>query len=759
MQEGELLEIPGTAIGEAIKKIWQTGLVNNISADYKIINHKSIALLFKIEETPILSNVIVYGVSDVEAKDLLNLSKPFSLKKFSIAEKHDLYDRMHNYMLSRGYYFIKVDTSVILDSLSNTLQYVVAYQNKEVVRISKSFIHTEVDTIDLKKNNSQLLNEVSRPNSIFTPNLLLEDEKIIASHYLNLGYRDFAIETIIIPDTNDHKVELIFKVNKGVQYRFGDLVLTGNTSYADSLILNIIGIKPGQIYNEDRLVDILNLSPDGNDVSALYMNNGHLLFKIEYELIALRNDSIDVLIRINEGPKVRIGDISIHGNKKTEEKVIRRHITDKPGDLFNRSNLFISRNKLSYLPYIDPESVNVIPILQADSTVKIEYHINETTINDRVFAAGGWGGSIGLVGTIGLNLNNFSAKNIFRPSRWKPLPVGDGQLLSLKAQTNATNFTSFAINFSEPWIGGKKPNKLNFTGYYSRYSPEAFDGGFYKTSLITLNYVHPFNKIYAWNIFGNFTRYNIYKSDSVLCKTCVSNKFMFGFGLTRNSSRNTYSGNYPSSGSRLNLSLALTLPHSHIKPSIEQQNVPEKYRWVEYHKWSMDYEKYFTLITNQKDKTKKLVLACGIYAGLIGSYNKNLGVGPFDRYILGGDGLSGFYSVLGSDFIRLRGYENQSIKPSSNGGVLFHKISTELRYPLLQNKKWAIYGIGFAEVGNSFNNLDAYTLYSSAGAGFRFELNRSQVFGIDLGKGFNEVTNCADCNKWQPHFTFGFTLK
>ncbi len=755
IQEKEILELPGTALSEALKKLWKTGLINDATAEINRVGNNEIDIIFHIVEHPILGDVRLFNVSEVESKDLLELCKPFHLKKFTVHEKTIILDLLQDYMHSRGYYFIKQHFQTQVDSSTNRIELIIHYDNRRPTRVRATNLYLNNKLVAPKDYPIDIL----RPGNLFTPNLLEEDKQNLLKHYQEAGYYDAEVNCEITTQEEDFRVQLKYEIISGPKYYIGKIDFTGNSKFPVTVLRKNLSIKSGDPFSESKIIQAINLNPSGTDLGGLYMNQGHMFFRAKHRIDALYNDTIDIIIDFFEGPIATVKEITFKGNKKTIDLTLQRYASHKPGDLFSRKKLFITQHRLSSLPYIDNESVSVNPILNEDSTVTLEYSVKETTINDRIYASGGWGGSIGLVGTIGLDLNNFSLRHLHKFKRWDPLPVGQGQFLSLKAQSNIQDFKSYSFSFREPWIG-KSPNSLALTGYYSKYFPKAFDNGFYKTSLATINYTRPLPNGFALNLYTNYTRYNIRNSDSVLCVSCSSNKIMFGLGLQHQNLKSTGSPFYLTEGHSLKLGSHFTPMYSLIDPDIENRPIPTRYKWMEYIKFNFDYEKFSTLFRLRK--SKKVVLATGVYTGLLAAYNSSLGVGPFERFVLGGDGLSGFNSVLGQDFIRLRGYDNNSITTTSGGGVFFEKLVAEIRYPLISSPKWSLYTLGFFEAGNtwgSVKNTNILDLYSSAGAGVRIELNQSQVFGIDIGKGFKEIPGCDDCNKWQPHFTFGFNLK
>jgi outer membrane protein insertion porin family len=507
---------------------------------------------------------------------------------------------------------------------------------------------------------------------------------------------------------------------------------------------------------------------DEDAVSSLYLDNGYLFFSVDPVEINVENDSIDFEMRIYEGKQATINNIIITGNTKTNEHVIRREIRTKPGELFSKSDIIRTVRELAQLGHFDPEKIEPVPIPNpADGTVDIEYKLVERA-NDQLEISGGWGAGM-LVGTIGLRFSNFSARNVFSPRAWRPVPSGDGQTLSLRAQSNGKYYQSYNMTFIEPWFGGKKPNSLSLSFFHSKMDNSYYlwDAG---TSSMKINgasiglgrrlrwpddFFTLYNEIsFQQYILDNWTGYFQFSDGA-------SNNVSFTTTLARKSLDQLI---YPRRGSDFSLSLQLTPPYSLLSNKDYSNMSPsEKYRWIEYHKWLFKADWYTTLAGN-------LVLATRAHFGYLGHYNNNLGPSPFEAFDVGGDGMSG-YNIYGYDIIALRGYSNGSLTPRvdrdgnvlTNGtgtksGNVYERLYLELRYPITLNPSATVFVLGFIEGGNCWYSIDQFNPFlikRSAGFGLRAFLPMFGLLGIDWGYGFDDVPGFPDANHSQFHFTIG----
>lgn len=593
-----------------------------------------------------------------------------------------------------------------------------------------------------------------------------EDKEKIIQYYNSIGYRDAIIEDVKPYPVSANHINIDFKVSEGHKYYFGNITWKGNSKYSDSILNVILGIKKGDVYD----IDILNkrlgkqLTPEGGDISGLYMDDGYLFFRAEAVETAVYNDTIDHEIRIVEGPQARIKNVKITGNDRTKEYVIRRELRTIPGELFSRADLIRSQRELAQLNYFNQETIGINPIPNPeDGTVDIHYKVEEKS-SDQLELSAGWGGGIGLTGTLGVTFNNFSIKNIFNKKAWDPLPTGDGQKLSLRVQSNGKIYNSYNASFTEPWLGGKKRNSLTFSLYKSkftngydyltgRYIKEKSDSSYFKTlgASVSLGKQLKWPDDYFSLIYTlNFTQYKLsnYRIFNDL-DSGNSTNFSFKIALQRNSAGpNPY---FPTSGSNFLLSVQATPPYSLIDPELAKDN---SYKHPEYHKWRFNAEWYVPLGKPMgADKNRQFVVKLAAKYGFMGRYNRDLQVSPFERFQLGDAGMANNFGLLGYDIIAHRGYpiyqnSNPSVNPSddpsqaSNFFTIFNKYQLELRYPFATNPQSTIYGLTFFEAANgwySFKDYNPFRLRRSAGVGMRFFLPMFGLLGFDYGIGFDRI--------------------
>ena len=601
----------------------------------------------------------------------------------------------------------------------------------------------------------------------FNQNKYIEDKEKVLQYYNSLGYRDAVIEK----DTNyyNSKGNLVveMKIQEGRQYYFGNVTWRGNTKYSDSLLTAILGIKKGEIYNIETLNKKLGkqLSAEGGDISGLYMDDGYLFFRIEPIETSVYNDTIDYEIRLSEGPQATIRAVNIYGNDKTKEYVIRRELRTIPGEKFSRSDMIRSIRELSALNYFNQEKINPNPVPNPDDgTVDINYTLEEKS-SDQLELSAGWGGLIGLTGTLGITFNNFSTKNIFKRSAWQPLPSGDGQKLSLRVQSNGPSFSSQNFSFTEPWLGGKKRNNLTLSLFRTKLS-NAFDPNtglptrqkgdnqFLRTFGASLS----LGKQLKWpddyfNLITsvNYTQYKL-KDYPIFPEldSGVSNNFNLKFQIIRSS---VDQPTFPRSGSNFSLTATFTPPWSLIRDPSKYTDPAEKYRLVEYHKWRLNYE-WFVPIGKPMgaEKNRQFVLKAAAKFGFVGRYNSDLAVTPFERFQVGDAGMQNNFGIIGFDIIAHRGYpvydnSNPKINDANQSSAtqfftIFNKYSLEMRYPLSTNPSSTIFGLAFFEAANGWYDIKDYNpfkLRRSAGLGMRFFLPMFGLLGFDYGIGLDRT--------------------
>ncbi len=827
---GDKVLIPGTDVfGKAIAKLWKQSLISNIEISFTKLEGKNLYIQFDITERPRLASFKFEGIKKGEKDDLepkvalvrdrvvtenMKLAAVEAIRKFyygkgfrnvDIQLKEEKVTIMENavaltFLIKKGN---KVRVNSINFSGNNTLA---APKLKKQMKGTKEMNRITLFPIEIKNPFGDTVSKPSFKEYIsdvgflsitktrdyvdpyfrirgfsgakFNEKKYIEDKESVLDYYNSRGYRD----AVILADTAIYDVlnnlNLFIKVNEGRQYYFGDIVWRGNTKYGDSILNVLLGIKKGDIYNLEILNKRLGkqLSAEGADIGSLYMDDGYLFFQVDPVETRVYNDTIDFEIRMREGPQATYGNITISGNKKTKDYVIRRELRTIPGEKFSRSDIIRTQRELGQLGFIDPEKINpgVVPNAE-NGTVDINWGIEEKSA-DQLELSAGFGGGIGLTGTLGVSFNNFSIKNITKRSTWDPLPSGDGQKLSARIQSNGKAFRSYNFSFTEPWLGGKKRNSFTI-GYSNTKYANAYDnfGGYCKTCGDT-SYIKTasfnislgkqlkwpddyFNLIYSLNIqrykLRNYS--NIFQGISNGTSTNISLKI----ALVRNSAGPNPI--FPTGGSNFLLSGQFTLPYSTLGITSASDN---SYKLPEFHKWRMNAEWYVPIGSARgEEKNKQFILKVAAKYGFIGRYNKKLTVSPFERFQLGDAGLSNNFALLGYDIIAHRGYpvydkSDPKINPDgitpSQFFTIFNKYTMELRYPFSTSASSTIYGLAFFEAANGwydFKSYNPFKLRRSAGVGLRFFLPMFGLLGFDYGFGFDRY-NQSSGFKGAAKFTF-----
>jgi len=609
-----------------------------------------------------------------------------------------------------------------------------------------------------------------------------ESKDNLLDYYNSLGFRDAVIERDTVYHNAGGNLNIDLQMKEGRKYYFGNINWRGNTKYTDSILSVILNIKKGEIYNREILFNKLGKTPtaEGGDVSTLYQDDGYLFFRVDPIETAVYNDTIDFEIRIVEGPQATIKTIRIAGNEKTKDFVVRREIRTLPGDKFSRTLLIRSQREIAQLNFFDQEKIKIDPIPNPeDGTVDINYGVEEKS-SDQLELSAGWGGFIGLTGTLGVTFNNFSSKNIFQKAAWDPLPIGDGQKLSVRVQSNGKAFRSTNLSFTEPWFGGIKRNTLTVSVYNTKYGqtfnqltgmydPNAADSRYISTSGATVS----FGRQLAWpddyfslNMGLNYTRYTLkdYAIDPFNLPNFnngVVNNVNLRLALQRTSVDQPL---FPRTGSTFLMSAQLTPPYSLFDPNFAFKQNP--YELLEYHKWRFNGEWYVPLGKPAgEDRNKQFVLKFAAKYGFLGAYNSDLPISPFERFQVGDAGLSNQFALLGFDIIAQRGYpvyesSNPKINPDQQSSrqkfTIFNKYAVEVRYPLSLAASSTIYALGFFEAANGWYSMKEYNPFNlrrSVGVGMRFYLPMFGLLGFDYGIGLDRLSGTSSL-KDAGRFTF-----
>lgn len=822
---GDIVEVPGDKISSAIKNLWDQNLFDDVQIYYTKIQGNKIFLNIYIKELPRLSRFRFEGVTKSEADDIreeIGLYKERIVNDNLVNTTKNI---IENFFVDKGFLNVDVKITLLPDSIFyNHKKMLIEVDKNKKVRIKKinvigngalsdwqvrqtlketkrkshfkPFIAFDTllfsslkyvakrEFIPLRDGFITYVSDNARVNIMKTSKFIdvnYEQDKVdLIAKYNSKGYRDAQIVTDSVYKDGRH-LSIDLNIDEGSRYYFRNIYWIGNTKYTTKKLNKILGIEKGDIYNQALLEMNLFMNPNGGDISSLYMDDGYLFFQVVPVEVLVENDSIDIEIRIYEGQQATINRVTVLGNTKTNDHVIMREIRTKPGQLFSRADIIRTQRELAQLGYFNAETLNVNPKPNPiDGTVDIEYIVEERS-NDQIELSGGWGGNR-IVGTLGLSFNNFSTKGLLKPKTWDPLPSGDGQRFSIRAQSNGGFYQSANISFTEPWLGGRRPNAFTISGYVSTQTSQSSkfmrsDGLLVRDTLgnkiidpnrqsVTIYGVSVgLGRRLSWpdDYFTlyqelNYQHYKMNKWSQFVFSNGDANNLFYKINVSRNSSDQII---FPRSGSELSLSLQITPPYSMFKadgyyanPDISDQ---EKYQWIEYHKWKFTNSWYTTLVGN-------LVLKTKVGFGFLGSYNKEIGTAPLERFYLGGSGLTGF-SLDGREIIALRGYDDNAVSPRT-GANLINKYTMELRYPFSLNPSATIYGLGFIEAGNTWDNFNDYNPFSvkrSTGLGIRIFLPMFGLLGLDYGWRFDDVPymqNLGGQNskRGQLHFTIGANL-
>jgi outer membrane protein insertion porin family len=799
LTKGDPISIPGDEVSGAIKKLWKQGLFEDIQVYIDKIIGDDVFLRIKVVERPKLTKYKFTGdVKKSDADDLKNklrLAQNRVLTEFLMGNIQNI---VRDYYLDKGYYYNKVDLIQVRDSTTKDPHVILT------IKVAKGK-KVRIEDVDIKGNTVmkdwQLRRKLEdskrfRWYNPFNSGKYLEenlskDLPAIAEKYNAKGYRDARVVKDTVYFVSPNRVKIEVTVDEGHKYYFGKFKWFGNSKYSSGFLDTILNIKAGDIYNQSKLEQKLFMNPNGLDISSLYMDQGYLFFQVSPQENNVHNDTIDYDILMYEGKQATINKVTIKGNDKTNDHVVYREITTKPGRLFRRSDIMFTQRQLAQLGYFNPEKLNVNPQPNpADGTVDLEYIVEEKP-SDQIELSGGWGGrnqylgstgttqGLGVIGTLGVTFNNFSTKNFFKKNSWRPLPSGDGQKLSVRAQTNGVYYQSYNFSFTEPWLGGKKPNSLTVSAFHSLFTNG--QKRFLKTD--TGKYYNPngysmsiwggsigFGKRLQWpdqffNFYTNlnYNYYDLYKYPSFIFGTGYANDLDLGVNISRNSVDQPI---YPKTGSNFVFHGQFTPPYSLFNgKDYRTISSTDRYKFIEYQKYKITAE-WFTQLTNQKavegKESRNLVLRTKVGYGFLGYYNKSVGFSPFERFYMGGSGISGFQNFVSREIIALRGYPDNSIS-STYGDPICARYTMELRYPITLNPQATIFVLGFAEAGNTWTNFKTFNPFQvkrSAGVGLRVFLPMFGLLGIDYGWGFDNVPGNPGIGngKGQFHFTIGGQL-
>ena len=797
LQKGMEVTVPSEALSSVVNRLWHQRFFEDVAMVIDSIAPTRDTAFFKIRiiERPRVSRWTFSGVKNGEQKDLqerLNLRRGGEFSEYVSKTSTDIIKR---YFKEKGFHNVKVDVNTKRDTMiKSAIRVQFAIDKGKKVKVKKITFKGADNVEEYKLVKAMKKTKDYRLQNFFNSKKFIEseyenDKRALLTVFSEAGYRDARIVKDTMYYVEDNRLQIDFEIDEGKKYYFRDINWTGNSVYSSETLNEILKINKGDVY--DVVTMQKRLFGGGKqtdyDVSKLYRDNGYLFFNIQPVELNVEGDSVDVEMRVVEGKPATLNNIVINGNDLTNERVVRRQLFTRPGYLFSQSDFERSIREIASMGQFDPEAImgeggySILPNPQ-NNTVDLVYNVTEKP-SSQLELSGGWGGNT-FVATVGVSFNNFSTRRLFEKGAWRPVPLGDAQNLSLRFQTNGTYYTSLSASFSEPWLFGKKPTSLNISLYYTRQTNSyiyynilnndefmevyGFAAGLGNRLKWPDNYFVLYNQL-SWQT------YNLQNwAYQFLFNTGVSHNLSYTLSLSRNSTDQQI---YPRQGSDFSFSLQLTPPYSLMRrknlgvldadgnPTYAKswkdidynlQSSEDRYKWIEYHKWSFKGAVYTKLVGD-------LVLMARAQFGYLGYYNRNWGYSPFEGFRVGGDGMSG-YDTYGSEIISLRGYENYSLTPTamssynSTGnyyaGNVYDKFTVELRYPVILQPQSTIYALLFLEGGNCWSDIQDFNPFQikrSAGVGVRVFLPMIGLLGVDWGWGFDDPVNGGS----QFHFVIG----
>ncbi|MCD8309999.1 MAG: outer membrane protein assembly factor BamA [Prevotellaceae bacterium] len=802
---GETITVPGEEITDACRRYWRHGLFSDVRITADKIEDEKIWLTIHLAMRPRVTDISYHGVKKSEREDLearVGLIKGSQVTPNLIDRAKTLIKR---YFDDKG--FKNADILITQkDDPDNDNQVLVdvIVDKKEKVKIHKITIEGNEMVTDKKlKKVMKKTNERGKLLNMFRTKKFVnehyeEDKQNIIDKYNELGYRDAMIVVDSVSSYNERTVDIYIQVEEGQKYYLRNVSWVGNTLYPSEQLDYLLRMKKGDVYNQKLLDKRLNTDDDA--VGNLYYNNGYLFYSLDPVEVNIVGDSIDLEMRIYEGRQATINKISINGNDRLYENVIRRELRTRPGELFSKDDLMRSMREIQQMGHFDPEQIK--PDIQPkpeDGTVDITYDL-VSKANDQVEFSAGWG-QTGIIGKLSLKFTNFSVANLLHPGENYRgiLPQGDGQTLTLSGQTNARYYQSYSVSFYDPWFGGKRPNAFSVSAFYSRqtdmssrYYNSSYYNNYYNSYYSSLygsgmynygsynykDYYDTSKSIQMWGfslMFGkrlrwpddyfqltaelSYQRYVMHDWRYFLVTNGKCNNLSLNLTLSRSSSDSPI---YPRQGSDISLSVQLTPPYSLVDgknyasySTTDQDDMNKMHKWIEYHKWKFR-SKFYIPLMDPMTVTRTPVLMARVEFGLLGHYNRHK-KSPFETFDVGGDGMTG-YSTYATESIALRGYENSALTPYGYEGYAYARMGLELRYPVMLETSTSIYALAFVEGGNAWQDtsrFNPFDLKRSAGIGVRIFLPMIGMMGIDWGYGFDKVFGSSSYGGSQFHFILG----
>ena len=766
---GDSLYLPSTFISDAITRLWGQRYFSDVEIGANI-EGDSVDLEVFLQERPRVRSWNFEGehIGRSKQKDLtdeLKLKAGTELSDYVIDKNEKL---IKKHFIAKGFRNVEVSTRIENDSIrQNMVNVTFEIDRNEKVRIGS--ITFSGNTQFKERRLRRTFKKTHQKSFNFFQNTKLneedykEDKNLLIDFYNSQGYRNATILSDSVYAINPERIGIHIDLSEGDKFYIRNIKWIGNSIYPTDELQQIFGVKKGDTYDKKSMHKRLGIGremdPDGMSVSTLYQNNGYLMSQIDPSEIVVGKDSIDLEIKVFEGKPFTVNEVGISGNNRVDDEVIRRELYVFPGELYNRALLMRTLRMLMGMGHFDAEQMQ--PDIQPVSSdkVNINFPLVETA-SDQFNVAGGWG-SGSFVGSVGITLNNLSTRNLFKKGTWTPYPMGQNQKFSISGQTNGTYYKAIAASFTDPWVGGHKPNSLTVSGHWSEQN-----NAYYVWQSATM-YFRSFGlaaglgKRLKWPdpnfslyLEAQYTRYSLKNWNYFIMSNGVANELSFKVALSRSTVDQPI---YPRSGSEFSAVLTLTPPYSLWDGrDYSDSNMPDRtrYKWIEYHRWQFNARWFLPLTRNNN-----LVLMAAAEMGFLGHYNKNK-VSPFERFEVGGDGMSG-YTIYGVDIIRLRGYENGALDPTSDYSIGYNKYTMELRYPVILKESSQIYVLGFLEGGNGFDSWKSFSPFKikrSAGLGVRLYLPIVGLLGLDWGWGFDAPAGSTRRSGSQFHFTMGQTF-
>lgn len=775
LTKGDTIMIPSDYLSSTLKTMWN----QRIYSDVQILTEPvgdSVNIEIVLRERPRVYDWKIEGVRKGQMSELLETLKLKKGSELSDFVLNSSKDAIRKYFAEKGFY--NADVSVRLENdttLENVVNVFFVVDRKNRVKIGKIDFEGNTALSDrqlrrsFKKTHQKSINIFK--GAKYKEKDYEEDKENLIDFYNSRGYRNATILSDSVYRINDKRLGIALKVDEGNKFYYRNVSWTGNSVYETRQLNDMLGISKGETYDKKTLHKRLGIGKhadyeDMSSISSLYQNNGYLFSSIDPGEVVVGEDSIDINVKIFEGKQAKINEVKISGNHRVNDRVIRRELYVRPGELYNRALLMQTIRQLNQMQHFDPEktSPGIDWVPNSNELVDISFPLEEVA-SDKFEISGGWGSNM-FVGSVGVQLNNVSLKNFFKGSEWRPYPHGQNQQLAIRGQTNGSYYKAISLNFTEPWLGGKKPNSLTVGLYYSDETDAYYAWQSGNRHFRTIGVSVGIGRRLSWpdryfTIYNeiSYQAYNLKDWSSFLVTNGTSNIFALKTVLARNS---VDSPIYPRTGSEFSLSLTLTPPYSLFQKNVDyaDPNLPDykRYKWIEYHKWQFKAQWYYPLTNNNK-----LVLMARAEMGYLGSYNKNK-PSPFEGFDVGGDGMSG-YNVYGVEIVGLRGYENSALTPytyTADGRAdyarAYNKYTMEIRYPFILKPSSTIYGLVFAEGGNAFKSwkeFDPFLIKRSIGVGARIYLPIVGMLGIDWGYGFDKAVGQTERSGSQVHFIIG----